>query len=247
MDKLQQLAFAIETHDVTAIDHAFANGQHPNDSFENDSWFGLLISMYTRSSRFADCVRVCIRHGLHWETPALLAVLSNDAHWLQRQFAEHPKLAHQQYYLRSAYTGMQGVSLMHICAEYNHVSCAEVLHANGLDIDVVADKDANGFGGQTPLFHTVNQNSHASADMMHWLLQKGANPLHFVKGIIWGQGFPWETLIPSVDAISYALMGRLPQMHRDENQTAENLSILMTHAYGKKISIPNIPNQYLQT
>lgn len=247
MDRVKYLATAIELHDAKAMDKAFAEGIHPNDAFEDDSWFGLLLSMYTRSPRFADCVKVCMQHGLQWETPALLAVLSNDDHWLQRQLSEHPKLALASYYMRNAFTGMEGVSLLHVCAEFNHVASAEVVLDNGLPIDETALIDENGFGGQTALYHTVNQNGNASKEMMLWLLDKGANPLQTVKGVYWGKSFQWETLVPGVNAIGYAMMGLLPQMHRHEKDIAGNIGLLMQHAYKQNITLPNIPNQYLST
>lgn len=42
-------------------------------------------------------------------------------------------------------------------------------------------------------------------------LQKiiGEIEIHSVEGIIWGEGYDWETFIPSVNPISYAMMGLL--------------------------------------
>jgi len=213
MQKPEDLSYAIELHDVDAIDKYLASGIHPNDQYKNEIWFGHLVSMYTRSPRFSGCVKVFIKHGLQWETPALLAVLA----------------------------------LMHVCAEFNHVACAEVLLEHGADIDQPADVDEAGFGGQTALFHTVNQNNNQSAEMMQWLLQKGSDPMHFIKGVYWGKNMPWETLVPGVNAISYAMMGRLPQFHRDEKTTAAIVQNLMKYAYNQSIELPNIPNKYLNS
>ena len=246
MLKPEDFSYAIELHDVEGIDKCLSSGIHPNDIYKNESWFGHLVSMYTRSPRFSECVKVFVKHGLHWETPALLAVLANDAHWLQRQLHQHARLCFSRYSLPNAYTHMQGVSLMHVCAEFNHTACAEVLLEHGAVIDQFAELDDQGFGGQTPLFHTVNQNQHQSADMLQWLLQHGADPLHFVKGLFWGKNQSWETLIPSVNSISYCMMGRLPQFHRDEITTAKTLQMLFKHAYHQHIDIPNIPNKYLE-
>lgn len=82
--------------------------------------------------------------------------------------------------------------------------------------------------------------------MMHWLLENGADLNITVKGLIWGKGYDWETFIPSVNPISYAMMGLLPQMHRKDTTVAETVSILIKHAYSIDYTPPNVPNAYLK-
>ncbi len=88
-----------------------------------------------------------------------------------------------------------------ICAEFNHVSCAEVLVSYGADVNGKAGVDEYGFGGQTPIFHTVNQNSNNSADMLNYFLSKSVDLEITVTGLIWEKGYEWETLIPAVNPI----------------------------------------------
>jgi hypothetical protein len=64
--------------------------------------------------------------------------------------------------------------------------------------------------------------------------------------LIWGKGYQWETLIPSVNPISYAMMGLLPQMHRNEIVISETVSLLLKAAYGIEYSLRNVPNAYLK-
>jgi hypothetical protein len=66
-----------------------------------------------------------------------------------------------------------------------------------------------------------------------------------VKGLIWGKGYDWETFIPAVNPISYAMMGLLPQMHRKDIVVAETVSLLIKHAYDIDYLPPNVPNKYL--
>lgn len=134
---------------------------------------------------------------------------------------------------------------MHICAEFNHLSCAEVLVRHGADIDAKAGVDAYGFGGQTPVFHTVNQNSNHSIDMLQYLLSKSVDLKLTVAGLIWGKGYEWETFIPAVNPVSYAMMGLLPQMHRDEATISGVVSLLLKSAYGIDYTSSNVPNAYL--
>ena len=138
-------------------------------------------------------------------------------------------------------------SLLHICAEFNHIECAKVLVNHGSDINAKAGIDAHGFGGQTPIFHTVNQNQNQSEEMLNFLLSKNADLDITVKGLIWGKSYEWATLIPSVNPISYAMMGLLPQMHRDEHIISSTVQKLMFHKYGVEYTPTNIPNKYLNS
>jgi hypothetical protein len=105
--------------------------------------------------------------------------------------------------------------------------------------------DELGFGGQTPVFHTVNQILNHSMDILQYLLAKSVNLKITIPGLIWGKGYEWETLIPAVNPVSYAMMGLLPQMHRDENTISKIVSLLLKDAFGIAYIPINIPNKYL--
>jgi hypothetical protein len=81
---------------------------------------------------------------------------------------------------------------------------------------------------------------------MNFLLSKGADLTITVKGLTWGKGYEWETFIPAVNPISYAMMGLLPQFQRKEVLIYEVVSILLKAAYGIDYSPLNVPNQYLR-
>ena len=83
--------------------------------------------------------------------------------------------------------------------------------------------------------------------MLEFLLKKSADLELTVPGLIWGKGYQWETFIPSVNPISYAMMGLVPQMHRNEITIAKTVSVLMKSAYGIDYTPLNIPNAYLKT
>ena len=245
MDYLKKLIHAIELHSVEGIKACFENGINPNDFYRNEPLIYELTSEYTRTSRFKDCVRVFMAYGLKFDDSALLAVLSDDADALEAHVKIHPETVTKHYTLRCAYTPLQEATLMHICAEFNHLSCAEVLVRHGADIDAKAGVDAYGFGGQTPVFHTVNQNSNHSIDMLQYLLSKSVDLKLTVAGLIWGKGYEWETFIPAVNPVSYAMMGLLPQMHRDEATISGVVSLLLKSAYGIDYTSSNVPNAYL--
>jgi hypothetical protein len=245
MDYLEKLIGEIEVHSVEGIRECFANGVNPNALFRNEPLIYELTSEYTRTPGFKDCVKAFVDYGLVFEDKVLLAVLSDDAVTLLTQLNNNPGAVNKKYTLRCAYTPLYEATLLHICAEFNHVSCAEVLVKHGADINAKAGKDENGFGGQTPIFHTVNQNSNQSADMLHYLLSGSADLQITVPGLIWGKGYEWETFIPAVNPVSYAMMGLLPQMHRKETTISKIVSTLLKAGYNIEYSPQNVPCAYL--
>lgn len=236
----------IELHDVMSIQNSFKDGLDPNSLFCGEPLIFELTSEYTRGPRFTACVKAFEDAGLALEDSLLPIILQDDAVGLAEMLQNDPGLLHKKYTLRCAYTPLFEASLLHLCAEYNLVACAQVLIEAGLSVDTPAGFDEQGLGGQTPIFHTVNQNGHQSKAVFELLLNAGANLQHQVKGLIWGQGYPWETFIPAVNPISYAMMGLLPQMHRNEETIAEVVGILMKAAYRIEDVVRNVPNVYLK-
>lgn len=245
MDFLKKLINDIEIHSVDGIRECFSNGISPNDIYNNEPLIYELTSEYLRSPRFRDCVKAFVDYGLVFDDKVLLSVLLNDAQFLDSILKTNPGLINKRYHLRCAFTPLYDATLLHICAEFNHVDCAKILVEYGADINAKAGWDENGFGGQTPVFHTVNQILNQSFDMLHFLLGKSADLQYTVPGLIWGKGYEWGTLIPSVNPISYAMMGLLPQMHRKETEISEIVSLLLKSAYGIDYKSSNVPNKYL--
>ncbi|MES2646444.1 MAG: hypothetical protein V4717_06180 [Bacteroidota bacterium] len=159
MNYLEEIVTQIELHSPDGIRSCFEHGVSPNVLFKGQPLIYELTSEYTRTNRFAACVKLFVEYGLEFEDQPLLLVLLNDAISLQEYLENNPSPIHNIYTLRCAYTPLVEVSLLHICAEYNHVSCAEVLMKQGADVNKKAGVDEYGFGGHTPIFHTVNQNS----------------------------------------------------------------------------------------
>ena len=247
MDYFQKTIGEIERHSIEGLGECFSNGVDPNGLFRGEPLIYELTSEYTRSPRFKDCVRIFVDRGLKFDDQILLSVLLDDAISLASFLDKDRNAVRNEYDLRCAYTPLHKVSLLHICAEFNHVSCAEVLVKYGADVNARAGVDEYGFGGQTPIFHTVNQNSNQSAGMLDFLLARSASLQITVMGLIWGKGYEWETLIPAVNPISYAMMGLLPQMHRNERTISKTVSLLLKAAYGIDYFEKNVPNAYLNT
>lgn len=245
MNHLQEIITHFELHSVQGIRECFEKGVNPNETVNRKPLVYELINMYSRGPRFKECVKAFVDYGLDFEDRVLLSVLTDDADVLDAQLRADPGALLKKYSLDCTFTPLYEASLLHICAEYNHLACAQVLVKHGADVNSEAGLDENGFGGHTPIFHTVNQHANLCMDVLRFLLTQKADLTLTVKGLIWGKGYDWETFIPSVNPISYAMMGLLRQFQRTEVQIYEVVSLLMKSSYDTDYYPPNIPNKYL--
>ena len=141
MDYLEKIISKIEEHSVEGIKECFANGIDPNAYFKNEPLLYELTSEYMRSSEFKNCVQAFVDYGLNFDDKLLLSVLLNDSKSLDDHLEIFPDAVHKHYTLRCAFTPLYKVTLLHICAEFNHVSCAEILIKRGADINAKAGID----------------------------------------------------------------------------------------------------------
>lgn len=247
MNYLKQIFTEFELHSVSGIRKCFDKGVDPNAIVDGKPLIYGLINMYSRGPVFKECIKTFVDYGLEFEDKTLLAVLLDDPVLLDARLSADKNSLLKRYFFDSTFTPLYDVSLLHICAEYNHLSCAEVLVKYGADINDKAGPDENGFGGHTPVFHTVNQNANRCIDVLKFLIQQGADLELTVKGLIWGKGYEWETFIPSVNPISYAMMGLLRQFQRTEKDIYEVVSLLLKAKDGIDYFPSNVPNKYLSS
>jgi ankyrin repeat protein len=245
MDYLQKIIGDFEIHSVDGIKECFESGVDPNQLYNDNPLVYEMINMYLRGPKFKDCIKAFVDFGLKFDNKVLLAVLLDDATSLDKLLTANKELAFEKYSLDCTFTPLYEASLLHICAEYNHLQCAKTLIKHGADINAKAGFDNYGFGGQTPIFHTVNQNANTCIDVMKFLVSQNADLSLTIQGLIWGKGYEWETFIPSINPISYTMMGLLRQFQRTEKQIYEVVSILIKANYGIDYFPTNIPNKYL--
>lgn len=245
MDYLQKIIRDFEIHSAEGIKECFENGVDPNQLVRDKPLIYELINMYLRGPFFKNCIQTFVDFGLKFDDKVLLAVLLDDATSLDKLLTDDKGLLFKKYSLDCTFTPLYEASLLHICAEYNHLSCAKILVKHGVDINSKAGLDVKGFGGQTPVFHTVNQHANTCVDVMKYLVSQKADLSLTVKGLVWGKGYEWETFIPAVNPISYAMMGLLRQFQRTEQQIYEVISILLKANYDIDHFPSNVPNKYL--
>lgn len=245
MSQEHDLLCAFETHSLEGIRAAIGNGLDLSRPIRGKAPIWWLIEMYTRSRRFAACLRAMIEAGACLDDDFLAALLLDDTELLQAHLDREPEDLRRRLSLDCAYTSLSGVTALHVCAEYNSLRCARVLLGMGLPIDARADVDEHELGGQTPLFHAVNSNRNHCRPMMELLVDAGASLEVMVRGLRWGVGCEWETTLFDVTPISYAQCGLYPQFHRSEEQVYGNLQYMYRNRYGTAAPLRNVPNAYV--
>ena len=237
---------ACELHSADRLRAVLAGGLDARAPIEGKPAITWLTEMYTRSDRFADCLRVLLERGAVPDDPVTLPVLLNVPEALAEMARATPGCLAHRVTMASAFTPLTGVSLLHVAAEFGHAEVAAALLALGADVNDRAAVDADGLGGHTPLFHTVNAHANRTAPVMRLLLAAGAAADARVDGLVWGRGCEWETTFFDLTPVSYAQLGPLPQMHRDERDIAENVRVLLAAAGRPVPPMLNVPNRYLR-
>lgn len=241
----RKLLEAFDGHAVDDVRTALEAGADARTPIDGKTPLIWLLEQYVRSDRLKVCIQLLLDHGATCDDPFLLPVVMDDDRAIHRLAVGHPGIASHRVQLVSTFTPLQNASLLHVAAEYGCLKSAEALLEVGLDVNVPAELDAFGLNGHTPLFHTVHSNANRSEPVMRLLLAAGADAQYRVFGLTWGQGFPWETVFMDITPISYAQLGLLPQVHRDERDIYSNVRALV-HSTGA-VCPPwlNIPNRYL--
>jgi len=142
-----------------------------------------VIGTYSRSPLQAQCMRVLIDAGCtaRRSVPAVLELLLGRLDRLGEMLDADPKMVHRHFteldFGSTAYRRMtlQGGTLLHVAAEYGNVKAARMLLARGADVNARAEMDANGAGGQTPLFHAVSQFYEVGLSVAQYLVASGAD------------------------------------------------------------------------
>jgi ankyrin repeat protein len=235
---------AFEVHSPEEIKQALARGASATTLIKGRPPIEHFIEGYLRSPQFAPCLQILLDAGASIDDPLLKAILLDDPAAVERllKAGDEPN---RKFRISSAFTSCDGVTALHICAEFNSIKCARVLLQLGADVNARADVDKDGFGGQTPIFHAVNSIFNYCRPTMELLVEAGADLDVRLKGLIWGPGADWETLLLDVTPISYAQCGLYTQFQRREHDVYSNLSYLYQKRYASQLALRNVPNRYL--
>jgi hypothetical protein len=234
-----------EEHSPGGIRALLAAGVSPTDPIDGKRPIDILIEMYLRSSRFAECLQIMLDAGATLGDSLLQAILLDDEAGLQALLSRSSEALRAKLHPLCAFTTCRGVSALHLCAEFNSVRCARVLLDAGADVNSRADQDAHGVGGHTPIFHAVNSILNYCRPVMEILVNAGADLDLRVDSLLWGESMSWETVVYDVTAMSYAQCGLYRQFHRREEDIYSNIRYLYQKRHKREPLVRNIPNRYL--
>lgn len=242
---IQDLLSAFDGHDADAVRTALDAGADACSTFRGKLPVNWLLEEYTRSDQLGECLRLLLARGAVLPDPALVPVLLDDADAIKAAVKAMPSLLTHRASLVSSFTSLVGVTLLHVAAEYGNENAARALIEAGADVNAKAATDEHGLNGHPPLFHTVNSNRNRSEPIMRLLLAAGAKADVRLAGLTWGKGFEWETTFFDVTPISFAQMGLMPQVHRNQQEIYANIRLLLEAAGRQVPPLENVPNRYL--
>lgn len=132
----------------------------------------LVLETYSRNpSGKHQCLEIMATHGIELPDTPTMAVhrgslelldhhLRLDRGLLSRTFSHSeicpPELGcHADEWLAVHGTPLGGATLLHMCVDYGEIEIARWLLDRGMNVNIRAEVDADGFGGHTPLFSAV--------------------------------------------------------------------------------------------
>lgn len=172
---------------------------------------GLLLSTYSRYPNGKHgCLELAAGQGVSFPDTAVMAVHRGRLDLLEEHFRQDPSVVARKFSLAEIYppelgcgpdlsyglhgTPLEGTTLLHICVEYDEIEIARWLIDHGADVNARGAIDKDGFGGHTPLFGCVVNDSYLcgrqrDGAFVRLLLDRGADPnarasirkqLHFI-------------------------------------------------------------------
>jgi ankyrin repeat protein len=240
------LLSAFDGHDVDGVGAALSAGANVREPINGKLATSWLLEEYHRTDRLQECLRLLLDAGAELSDPVIAPVLLDDANGIRAAVDTDADFLDHRLSLRSAFVSLEDVTLLHVAAEYGNANAARTLIELGVDVNARAGVDEYDLNGHTPIFHTVNSNGNRSAAIMRMLVEAGADCEILLKGLHWGQSYPWETTFFDVTPISFAQMGLLPQVHRREDDIYANICTMLEAAGRPVPPLENMPNEYLR-
>ena len=161
-------------------DHGYKISGHPYPGTALD----YLIASYARSAqRLSACIDILLEAGgaTKYDAPAVLPLLRGRLDDLAELIDADPALVNRRFSeLDCGMTGgreltLRGGTLLHVAAEYGHLSAVALLLDRGADVNARATVDEAGIGGQTAIFHAVTQFDDDGLPITQLLVERGAD------------------------------------------------------------------------
>ncbi len=158
----------------------------------------MVLETYTRNPLGKhECLELLVKHGLELPDTPAMAVHRGRIDLLDEHLRREPGLLTRTYRHEEIYppelachadeslalhgTPLSGATLLHMCVDYDEMDIARCLLERGMNVDVRADIDSEGFGAHTALFGCVVSYPHLNgrqrdAAFARLLLDRGADP-----------------------------------------------------------------------
>ena len=151
----------------------------------------MLIGTYSRNSAGKHaCLDTIIGWGIDIPDTPPMAVHRGRIDLLERHLSADPGLLSRRFTLAEIFppevgiteegalhaTALDGVTLLHMAVDFDEDEIVRWLLDHGADPNATASVDSEGYGGQTPLFHTVVTLGRKDDTLARVLLNAGANP-----------------------------------------------------------------------
>lgn len=153
-------------------------GENPRDNA-----LDYLLGTYYRSPHLPACIELLLQAGCRSRrnAPTVLDMLRGRLDQVKQQLEADPALVHRHFpELDFGNTGgrrmlLAGGTLLHVAAEFGNLKAAQLLLAHGADVNARASVNAEGVGGQTPIFHAATQFRDFGLAMTEYLAESGAD------------------------------------------------------------------------
>jgi hypothetical protein len=157
---------------------------------------GMLLETYARNPAGKHaCFDILARYGVDLPDTPPMAVHRGRIDLLERHLQRDPALLARTFTHEEIYplalgchadhaqalhaTPLDGATLLHLCVDFDEIEIARWLLAQGVDVNVSAAVDAEGFGGHTALFGCVVTQPirlRRTDELARLLLDHGADP-----------------------------------------------------------------------
>lgn len=177
---------------------AEAGAPFTNEHGDRLAPLALVLETYARNPAGKhEILELFAQRGYAWPDTPLMAFHRGRPDLLQKHLERDPTLLARRFACRDLYpaelgcaddghsgmhgTPLDGATLLHLAIDFDEQEIFDWCLARGTDVDAPARIDAEGFGGQTPLFHclvntAVSNGRQRDARMTRTLLERGASP-----------------------------------------------------------------------
>jgi ankyrin repeat protein len=151
---------------------------HPGTALDS------LLGTYVRSSdALNESIKLLQDAGgtSRYDETGVLAAIRGDVQTVSDLIHEDRSILQKRYpSLDIGTTGgrmltLKGATLLHVAAEFGHADVARLLMDAGAGVNETALRDADGIGGQTPIFHAATQGGDRGLAVVRLLLERGAD------------------------------------------------------------------------